>query len=166
MTLDEFISIWNQSDSAESVANAVGRTRHSVKIQASRLRKQGHSLKYMPTQKTEPIETRFWSMVLKSETCWLWKGSVNRKGYGQISTKRGSRPLQTHRLSYELHVGPIPEGKMVLHKCDNPRCVRPDHLFLGTAKENTADMMQKERGHWQKNSPRHKASASLALADL
>ena len=77
--------------------------------------------------------------------CWEWNGSrAKRGGYGQISG-RGT-VLKTHRLSHELHIGPIPEGHFVLHSCDNPPCVNPAHLRSGTPEENTADMWSRGRG--------------------
>lgn len=84
--------------------------------------------------------------------CWIWTASVHRKngGYGQIQLgRRGEGVAKAHRVSYELHCGPIPDELMVLHRCDNRRCVNPEHLFLGTAQDNTDDMIQKKRAYWQ-----------------
>jgi hypothetical protein len=61
-----------------------------------------------------------------------------------------AQPRLAHRMSWEMHFGPIPEGMLVLHHCDVRRCVRPDHLFLGTARDNTRDMIAKGRGFWQR----------------
>lgn len=153
MTTEEFIATWNSCRNAIEFAAVTGQSVRAACVRASRLRKQGHEVKRMPWKITQSIEDRFWAMVLKTESCWLWQGYMNPKGYGLISTKRGSRPLQTHRVSYEIHYGPIPDGLWVLHKCDNQQCVNPEHLFLGTAHDNTADMIAKERGHWQRNAP-------------
>lgn len=95
-----------------------------------------------PRIKPSPSE-RFWSKVQKSNDCWVWTGRKTKFGYGMASIKR--RRIDTHRLSWEMHNGLIPKGMCVLHKCDNPPCVRPDHLFLGTQKDNVNDMVQKER---------------------
>lgn len=90
-----------------------------------------------------PTEARFWPRVKKSEGCWEWTGALNSKGYGRINHL--GRNTLTHRCSWELHFGPIPEGLFVLHRCDNRVCVRPDHLFLGDAGDNARDMAAKER---------------------
>jgi HNH endonuclease/helix-turn-helix resolvase-like protein len=90
-----------------------------------------------------PIELRFWPKVNKTETCWLWLGSRAPEGYGHLNTV-GKMKL-AHRVSWELCNGPIPDGICVLHKCDNPPCVRPDHLFLGTKLDNPTDRLIKGR---------------------
>ena len=89
------------------------------------------------------FEQRFWDRVVKTDSCWWWIGSTNGGGYGQI--QYGGKRVRIHRLSYQLHVGPIPKGTVVCHHCDNPRCVRPDHLFLGTSRDNAIDREMKGR---------------------
>jgi hypothetical protein len=91
------------------------------------------------------FEDRFWSRVDKTDGCWLWTGWTSRFGYGRI--KRDNRECLTHRVSWELTNGPIPDGMCVLHRCDVPACVRPDHLFLGTKTDNAADRTAKGRTH-------------------
>lgn len=86
--------------------------------------------------------------------CHEWQGALSKKGYGVIGI--GSRLDKTrkiiycHRVSYEINNGNIPKGMLVLHRCDNPKCINPQHLFLGTAMDNTNDMISKNRAFYQK----------------
>lgn len=89
-------------------------------------------------------EQRFWPRVKKTKSCWIWIGAKFPSGYGEISVN--NRSIRAHRFSYQIHYGPIPDGKIICHRCDNPACVNPDHLFLGTNKDNTQDMIRKKRG--------------------
>lgn len=75
--------------------------------------------------------------------CWLWVGSVGKLGYGIVDVN--GKHANAHRISWELHRGPIPAGLCVLHQCDVPGCVNPDHLFLGSLRDNTQDMLRKGR---------------------
>jgi len=77
--------------------------------------------------------------------CWLWTGPIGRHGYGK--TKRSGKTIFSHRLAWMVHRGPIPLGIFVLHRCDVPSRVNPNHLFLGTARDNTLDMLAKGRNH-------------------
>ena len=100
----------------------------------------------VPPRNPRTLAERFWLKVNKTTGCWLWISATNEHGYGLIGNgPRGSIPLKAHRASWELHFGPIPLGANVLHRCDNPPCVRPDHLFLGTKRDNSQDMATKAR---------------------
>ena len=92
-----------------------------------------------------PAIIRFWEKVNKTADCWTWQGGRRGQGYGVFWIHGAYKPV--HRFSWELHYGPIPEAMLVCHHCDNPSCVRPDHLFLGTPQDNMDDMWNKERGN-------------------
>src|SRR4051812_15429853 len=81
------------------------------------------------------VADRLWKHVEKTETCWLWTGYCDRAGYGTIQIAKA--PALVHRVSYEIHVGQIPSDKIVRHTCDVRNCVRPDHLLIGTSKDNS-----------------------------
>ena len=90
---------------------------------------------------------RFMSKVIKTDNCWLWNAGKNYKDYGNFSvTINGcSKTYRAHRFIYEYFNGTIPEGMLVCHTCDTPRCVNPNHLWLGTVSDNTVDSVNKKR---------------------
>lgn len=90
-----------------------------------------------------PANVAFWSYVQKSDGCWLWVHSKTKAGYGKFI--RANEHIYAHRLSWEIHYGPVPDGLFVCHRCDNPSCVRPDHLFVGTHQDNVDDCVAKGR---------------------
>lgn len=96
---------------------------------------------------TKQLERFFWSRVHRGTGCWEWDGYRTEKGYGRlaIKTERGYRSIFSHRLSYSLHHATDPGRLCVCHTCDNPACVRPDHLFLGSKRANNEDRTAKGR---------------------
>lgn len=92
------------------------------------------------------LKEKFWRNVQKGRDCWEWQGTLRPDGYGVIWWDAASKLLRTNRLAWVLSIGDIPQGLKVCHKCDNPKCVRPDHLFLGTDADNMDDMRRKGRG--------------------
>ncbi len=89
------------------------------------------------------LQERLWSKVDKTESCWLWTGWTAKAGYGFIKDDGRDRPA--HVVSFEMAKGTVPRGLKVLHRCDTPSCVNPEHLFLGTSTDNSRDMTSKGR---------------------
>lgn len=106
---------------------------------------------YLASQGLSPtFAERFWAKVFivpYDRGCWLWTASCHDFGYGQIGRNgKHSPPIRAHVASWLLHFGPVPAGMYVCHRCDNPPCCNPNHLFLGTHKQNLQDMRLKGRG--------------------
>lgn len=87
--------------------------------------------------------TRFWAKVDRSGACWEWRGGHNSRGYGMF--RIFGKQKRAHRLAWEFTHGPIPAAMLVLHRCDNPPCCNPEHLFLGTNDDNVRDKVAKSR---------------------
>ena len=107
--------------------------------------------------KEQLMERLLWNTEIHPSGCWEWKASKTVWGYGQIKIRLGGGKIKSakvSRLAYEVFVGSIPTGLCVCHRCDNRACLCPDHLFVGTHKENTQDMLQKGRGN-RPNGQRH-----------
>lgn len=93
------------------------------------------------------VEQRFWAKVepmMDDRGCWVWSGARTRQGYGHLACD--GQFIRASRLSWLIHNGEIPPDLCVLHRCDNPPCVNPAHLWLGTKRDNTRDMLEKGRG--------------------
>lgn len=118
---------------------AVGKLRDRPPARSSRLR--GLDLTAVADAK---FRSRFWSKVDVTGECWLWTRHITDAGYGQFTVSKGNFRL-AHVVSYALIKGAVPAGAEVCHRCDNPPCVRPEHLFLGTHEENIRDMFEKGR---------------------
>ena len=103
--------------------------------------------KQLGTELQESAKLRFWKYVSKRENdeCWNWIGALTHNGYGSMVI--GGKDLRAHRISFAIHIGPVPEGVCVLHRCDNRRCCNPDHLFLGDWADNMRDMIAKGRSN-------------------
>lgn len=106
----------------------------------------GHHNRVMPrTNQATSLKDAFLRHAKESTPieCWEWQGAISAKGYGRLTYNQ--KRLSAHRVAYELYRGEIPNGFLVCHLCDNPRCCNPHHLWLGTAKENTQDAIAKGR---------------------
>lgn len=101
----------------------------------------------------KPITERFWALVTKTDDCWTWDAATDKDGYGLFTIESGFI-IKAHRASYILANGDIENSLWVLHNCDNPTCVRPSHLYLGTAQNNSDDMISRGRENFPKGSAR------------
>lgn len=100
------------------------------------------------------LRERFWDKVQTGPGCWAWLAHKNNKGYGMIQPGGKGNKVLAHRVAWVLLRGPIPEGKNVLHRCDNPQCTNPEHLFLGSHRDNMLDKHAKGRAYpegWLEN---------------
>jgi hypothetical protein len=121
--------------------------------------------------KRDTLENRLWAKIDKrsENECWPWCANKNNKGYGMIRLGGKQPKALSHRVVFELEKERIPNGKVIMHSCDNPECCNPNHLFLGTMKDNHADMVAKGRrviGWNPDNKPPHKFGSTHGFAKL
>lgn len=142
----------NQAEPRQYKSSQAARDRAKAWSVANRERRReiqrDHYWRNHPERKIGlPPEDRLERMIVRVPMagCWLWAWAVNRNGYGK--TKSDGRHITAHRWSWVIHRGSIPNGLFVLHRCDVPACVNPDHLFLGTHQDNADDREKKGRGH-------------------
>ena len=111
------------------------------------LRNYGHPVPRRDWSIEEALDDVGW--VITAGDCWEWRGARNDSNYGMVTlVRKGLDKARVHRIMFERYFGPIPDGMIVRHKCDNPPCSNPDHLELGTKADNTRDMMERGR-HWR-----------------
>jgi hypothetical protein len=103
-------------------------------------------------------------LAMTETSCWTWLGGLDWDGYGMGWDGALKKTVRAHRLVYETLVGPIPTGKCLLHRCDNPVCVNPDHMFIGTIADNNRDMHAKGRGAVGEKHGMNKLSEADVLA--
>ena len=110
----------------------------------------------------QSILNRFWSKVKKADGCWEWQAGTNTYGYGTFNLNKKTR--SAHRVSWAISRGPISEGMCILHHCDNPACVRLDHLFIGTHSDNNNDSVAK--GRWGDRGGENHGNSKLVENDV
>lgn len=123
-------------------------TQNATKSDPERGLRRGDPLRFVNGHQNgalRTLEEAFWGHVTPGDPneCWEWKGATDQRGYGLFGSK--GRSYRAHRLSYEIHHGPLAPGMLACHTCDNPRCCNPDHLFQGTIKDNNLDKVRKGR---------------------
>lgn len=128
-----------------------------------------HAICYVSTMFNKQFKKRFWDKVKigSKKECWLWTASTNKRGQGQFRVHYGRQMDVTSRVSWMIHSEKwIPKGLWVLHHCDNPSCVNPDHLWLGTPKDNTQDMLKKGRHRTRSPKGENQWNAVLTEKDI
>lgn len=140
------IRMLHEGATLRSIGHAYGGLSPSTVAEALTLRGEWGATSQEKLRRQATLPKLFWKYVRKGPHCWAWVGDTAPRGYGRV-WNRGGNPTRfaAHRLSYMLHYGDIPDGLCVLHACDNPNCVRPDHLHLGTNMDNSREAMSRGR---------------------
>lgn len=126
-------------------------------------------MKEMRLKKSGSLTERFFSRFVELDNgCWQWKAHTDKDGYGYLPGDK--KNIRAHRFSYEIHKGEIPDKMIICHHCDNPGCVNPNHLFVGTQKDNAQDALKKERNYIGEKNGRSKLTLEdvkeIILSDL
>jgi hypothetical protein len=115
--------------------------------------------------KAKAVRERFLEKVDKGDGCWIWNAARSKAGYGKFVVTKSIGPVGAHRVSYQLFVGEIPARLQVLHRCDNPPCVNPAHLFIGTQADNMRDCHGKGRWKYTPREQRGEKNPNAVLTD-
>lgn len=146
-----------------AVANCANQTKRGTLCHKHKMRKHRHGSvekTLIPTKDMSLSERlSFHGWIVEDNGCWVWLGKKDRKGYGGLQVK--GKKVSAHRAAYEAWVGPIHEGLLVRHKCDNPPCINPAHLELGTHKENAEDKFSRGRGLVGDSHPNSKLTSEV-----
>lgn len=156
----ELAHLHSQGLSNRAIARELGIGKVTVD---RKLKALGLKSNFKANRKVEPLEVRFWRNVSRQGDCWEWTGTKNKKGYGTIDVE--TRTTLAHRLVLKLTGVDLPDDKKVLHSCDNPPCVRPSHLSVGTSADNNADMVAKGRQKGVSGERHHNAKLTQAQVD-
>lgn len=151
-----------RGSTSADIAGAIERTPKAIQHKAACLGLPIHRRHSPPPggiqRYRHTIEREFWARLDRATGCWTWPGWRDQDGYGRLNFD--GRRYYAHRLAWALAVGTVPHGMFVLHRCDNPPCCNPGHLFLGTHRDNMADQVAKKRSLFGERNPRAKLTAA------
>lgn len=134
------VEVWNSTFDKKQVAEAVGWSLKTIGTRMCRLRDLGYNAKLKPSA----VNSLFSHCIKQPNGCWEWNLNIREDGYGGVVARDGKKSL-AHREAWKITHGEIPSKMEICHRCDNRKCINPDHLFMGTHTDNMRDMRQKER---------------------